>query len=183
MIRVANGAAARSPVADPSRGLTVALTRRSRTIETRPSAHSPGSGTPTEMKARQLSKIRELGDALVTSGFHTLDEQANALGLPRSTTWTILRGKHKASGLSATVINQMLAAPQLPPLVRARILEYVDDKNAGLYGHSKMQLRRFAARLSAERLHHYQMKLAEEHHEARKQLSRVPQTFVARATR
>jgi len=135
------------------------------------------------MKARQSSKIRELGDALVTSGFHTLDEQANALGLPRSTTWTILRANHKASGLSAIVINQMFAAPQLPPLVRATILEYIEEKAAGLYGHSKVQLRRFATRLSAECLHHCQMKLAEERDEASKHLSRLPRTVVARATR
>ena len=65
-------------------------------------------------KARQSSKIRELGDALVTAGFVMLDEQAQAIGLCRSTTWTILKGNHKTSGLSATVINRMLAAPQLP---------------------------------------------------------------------
>src|SRR5262245_34462076 len=114
-----------------------------------------------EVKARQSSKIRELGDALVTSGFHTLNEQAHALGLPRSTTWTILRGKHKASGLSAAVINQMLAAPQIPQLVRARILEYVEEKAAGSYGHSKIQLRRFVARL--ESIGHSQMTLSAAH--------------------
>jgi hypothetical protein len=133
------------------------------------------------MKARQTSKIKKLGTVLVTSGFRTLDEQANALGLPRSTTWTILRANHKSSGLSATVINQMLAAPQLPPLVRATVLEYVEEKAAGLYGHSKVQLRRFAAGLSVERLRHSQMKLAAERDEPRKQLSRVGRTFVARA--
>jgi len=52
-----------------------------------------------EMKARQAAKIRELGHALVDSGFMTLDEQAKALGLARSTTWTILRASHKGSGL------------------------------------------------------------------------------------
>jgi hypothetical protein len=113
-----------------------------------------------EMKARQTSKIRELGDALVTSGLRTLDEQARALGLPRSTTWTLLVSNHKASGLSATVINRMLAAAQLPPLVRARIFEYVDEKTAGLYGHSKIQLRRFAARLTPESVLPSQTKLA-----------------------
>jgi hypothetical protein len=50
-----------------------------------------------EGKARQTSKIRELKSALIQSGFIVLDEQANALGLSRSTTWTILRGDHKAS--------------------------------------------------------------------------------------
>ena len=101
-------------------------------------------------KARQSSKIRELGDALVTAGFVTLDKQAQAIGLCRSTTWTILKGNHKTSGLSATVINRMLAAPQLHPLVRQKILEYIEEKAAGLYGHRKISLRRFVARLSVK---------------------------------
>jgi len=106
----------------------------------------------SEMKVRQSSKIRELGDALITAGFITLDQQAKALGLSRSTTWTVLKGKHKCSGLSATVINRMLMSPQLPPIARAKIVEYVQEKAAGLHGHNIMQLRRFTARLSIERL-------------------------------
>jgi len=114
------------------------------------------------MKARQTSKIKELGDALIASGISTLDEQAKALGVPRSTAWTILRADHKTSGLSATVINRMLAAAHLPALVRATILEYVDEKVAGRYGHNKIQLRRFAERLTLKGLHRRQMKLAPE---------------------
>jgi hypothetical protein len=45
----------------------------------------------------------------------------------------------------------MLAAPDLPPVVRAIILEYIDKKVAGLYGHSKPQLRQFTARLAEQR--------------------------------
>ena len=74
----------------------------------------------TEMKARQASKIRELADAVEAAGFLTLDEQAQVLGVPRSTAWTIRRASHKASGLSASIINRMLAAPKLPLPVRAR---------------------------------------------------------------
>jgi hypothetical protein len=103
-----------------------------------------------QMKARQASKIRELGDALITAGLLTLDEQAEALGLSRSTTWTILKANHKASGLSASIINRMLAAPQLPPQARSKILEYVGEKAAGLYGGSRAQQRSFAARLSIQ---------------------------------
>ena len=44
----------------------------------------------------------------------------------------------------------MLAAPTLPLLVRAKILEYVQEKAAGLYGGSRSQCRRFAARLSVD---------------------------------
>jgi hypothetical protein len=94
---------------------------------------------PSHVKARQASKIREIGDALIALGYLALDEQAKALGLARSTVWTILRADHKNSGLSATVINRMLAAPHLPPLVRAIILEHVEERVAGLYGHSKLQ--------------------------------------------
>jgi hypothetical protein len=79
----------------------------------------------TELKARQSAKIRELRDALIEAGLLTLDQQAEALGLSRSTTWTICRANHKASGLTASIINRMLASPQLPPLVRAKILEYI----------------------------------------------------------
>ena len=93
------------------------------------------------MKGRQSSKIRELAEAIKSAGFLTLDEQAKALGLSRSTAWTIRKASHKASGLSASIINRMLAAP-----------EYVEEKTAGLYGGSRSQRRKFAARLSIEKL-------------------------------
>ena len=64
----------------------------------------------------------------------------------------------------------MLAAPQLPPLVRLKILEYIEEKAAGLYGHGKIPLRRFAARLSVKPFDHVRTKLVAEHHEAEKQL-------------
>src|SRR5262245_40990520 len=83
------------------------------------------------MKARQGSKIRELVEAVKSAGFLTLNEQAKALGLPRSTAWTIRKASHKASGLSASIINRMLAAPELPALPRIKILEYVEEKAAG----------------------------------------------------
>ena len=104
-----------------------------------------------EMRARQRARIRELGDALVDAGLVALDEQAKALGLSRSTTWTILNGSHKASGLSAAIIDRMLAAPRLPPLVRAKIHEYIEEKTAGLYSGNKSALRKFTARLSVAR--------------------------------
>jgi hypothetical protein len=100
----------------------------------------------SEAKARQSSKIRELRLALRRAGLIGLDEQAQALGLPRSTTWKILK-RDKASGLSAMVINPMLSAPRLPPVVRTKILEYVREKADGLYGHGKRELLRFSARI------------------------------------
>jgi hypothetical protein len=104
------------------------------------------------MKGRQSSKIRELAEAVKSAGFLTLDEQAKALGLSRSTAWTIRKASHKASGLSASIINRMLAAPDLPPLARSKILEYIEEKAAGLYGGSRSQRRKFAAQLSIKEL-------------------------------
>ena len=81
-------------------------------------------------KARQAIRIKELGAALAADGFVTLDEQARALGLSRSTTWAVLKANHKASGLAAGTINQMLSSPALPPRARATILTYVDEKRS-----------------------------------------------------
>src|SRR5262249_43632960 len=103
------------------------------------------------MKARQSCKISELAEAVKSARLLTLDEQAKALGRSGGTAWTIRKGSHKASGLSASIINRMLAAPELPALARTKILEYVEEKAAGLYGGSRSQRRKFAARLSIEK--------------------------------
>ena len=100
------------------------------------------------VKERQSLKIRELSDVLVAAGFNSLDEQATALGLSRSTTWTILKAKHKNYGLSASIINRILRRPKVNKYVRAKIIEYVQEKSSGHYGHNKTQLRRFRERLS-----------------------------------
>ena len=102
----------------------------------------------SDAKQRQCSKIKELSDALVAAGFLSLDEQATALGLSRSTTWTILRAKHKNYGLSGALINRILKRPRLDGRVRAKVIEYIEEKASGFYGHNKTQLRRFSERLS-----------------------------------
>jgi hypothetical protein len=51
-----------------------------------------------DVKARQSSKIREIGEALITAGFVSLDAQARVLGLPRSTAWTSFRPTTRAPG-------------------------------------------------------------------------------------
>ena len=102
-------------------------------------------------KGRQSSKIKELSDALLAAGFLSLDEQATALGLSRSTTWTILRAKHKNYGLSGALINRILKRPRLDRRIRAKVIEYIQEKASGSYGHNKTQLRRFSDRLSPRR--------------------------------
>ena len=105
-------------------------------------------GVLSEMKARQSAKIQDLGQALIDAGLRTLDVQANALGLPRSTAWTILKTCHKSTGLSAAIIERMLRSSKLPPRARAILVEYVEEKSFGLYGGSRRQQQRFAVRLS-----------------------------------
>jgi hypothetical protein len=100
-----------------------------------------------DVKARQSSKIREIGEALITAGFVSLNAQAKVFGLPRSTAWTILSAKHKGTGLSARIICRMLSSGELPVLVRAKIMEYAEEKAAGIYGGTKTQNRRFSAKL------------------------------------
>ena len=71
----------------------------------------PARRVIAEMKARQSAKIRELGQVMIDVGLRSLEEQANALGLPRSTAWTILKTCHKSTGLSAAIIERMLRFP------------------------------------------------------------------------
>ena len=116
--------------------------------------------TLTDVKARQASKIREIGNALTTAGIVSLDAQAKALGLPRSTAWTILSAEHKGTGISARIICRMLNSEPLPLLVRAKIVEYAKEKAAGIYGGTEMQHRRFASKLKSNGPEEWATKMA-----------------------
>jgi predicted DNA-binding transcriptional regulator AlpA len=100
------------------------------------------------MKARQCAKIAELREALLDAGLMSLDQQAAALGLSRSTAWALLKSSHKASGLSASTIRRMLNSPALPPNARHVIQDYVERKSIGTYGHREHRLRMFRAQLN-----------------------------------
>ena len=102
------------------------------------------------MKARQCAKIAELRLVLLQTGYHSLDKQASVLGLSRSTTWAVLQAHHKASGLSGSVIKRMLRSPELPSAARQWIDEYVTEKLAGTYGHSRPRLRVFRAQVELQ---------------------------------
>jgi len=99
------------------------------------------------MKARQCAKITELRQVLLRAGYQSLDKQASALGLSRSTTWAVLQANHKTSGLSGSVVKRMLRSRDLPPAARQWIEEYVTEKLAGTYGHRRKPLRIFQAHI------------------------------------
>ena len=68
--------------------------------------------------------------ALISSGYTSLDEQARALGLGRSTAWNIIKHKHKLGRLSAKTIDRILKNSKTPPIVRAAVEQYVFEKLA-----------------------------------------------------
>jgi hypothetical protein len=68
--------------------------------------------------ARRTTPVQHIADALIAAGYTSLDEQARALGVHRSTTWTIVKTRHKLGYLNANTTERMLANPELPPCVR-----------------------------------------------------------------
>ena len=62
-------------------------------------------------------RIRE---ALIACGYTKLDQQAKALGINRSTAWTIFNTKHKLGRLNNKTTQRILANPNTPPPVRSR---------------------------------------------------------------
>lgn len=128
----------KSGSAEPILGMPIVRDR-----DSRPSSDAKDSAN------RQRQKIREIGEVLRQAGFVTLNEQASALGLGRSTTWMILRADHKCAGLHAELICRMLSRKDLPPAVREVLREYVIEKALGHFGHSLPRRRCFAAHFSA----------------------------------
>jgi hypothetical protein len=60
-----------------------------------------------------------------------LDQQAKALGVHRSTAWTIIKTRHKLGRLSAKTTQRILANPDTPPSVRSVIQKYLAERSIG----------------------------------------------------
>jgi predicted DNA-binding transcriptional regulator AlpA len=99
------------------------------------------------MQDLQRAKIIEIAGALTEAGLLSLNEQAEALGLPKSTAWTIVKSQCKGTGLTASTINRILASPKLPHSVRIKVIEYAKEKLNGRYGHRRARIRKFEAKL------------------------------------
>jgi hypothetical protein len=93
-------------------------------------------------KVRLTSKLAEIRDALISAGFDTTAEQAAVLGLSRSTAWVFLNRDNRV-GPSAKVVKRALSSKKIPPSVRKKIEEYVEEKSLGLYGRGKEPNKRF----------------------------------------
>ena len=115
--------------------------------KTNPATTRTGASRLSLKKAKQSAKIAELRQALIDAGITALEDQAVALSIRRSTAWTVLRRQHKASGLSAATIRRMWRSHRLPAPARRVIQEYIEQKCAGEFGHSKSKIRLFRAQL------------------------------------
>jgi len=74
-------------------------------------------------------RLQDIGDALVAAGYTSLDEQAKALGVTRSTAWNIVNGKNKLDRLARKTTKRILANPNTPPSVRAIIQQYLAERS------------------------------------------------------
>jgi len=76
-----------------------------------------------------LIELRRISDALISSGYTSLDKQAKALGVHRSTAWVIINNKHKLGRLSAKTVYRILGNPQTPPAVRTIVQQYMTKRS------------------------------------------------------
>ena len=76
----------------------------------------------------RINPIEHIADALVASGYTSLDKQAKALGIHRATAWIIIKKKHKLGRLSTNTTNRMLANRELPPSIRIVIEQYLAER-------------------------------------------------------
>jgi len=79
----------------------------------------------TDSKRALSIELRHISEALIASGYTSLDAQANALGVHRNTAWTIVKNKHKLGRLSAKTIDRILTNPRTPPAVRTVVQQYL----------------------------------------------------------
>ena len=90
---------------------TQSLTPRLEAIRSEEPLHSQGRKIPIQL----------IADALIRAGYFSLDEQAKALGLNRSTAWTIMKARHKLGHLNNKTVRSILANPDTPVSVRVII--------------------------------------------------------------
>jgi hypothetical protein len=81
----------------------------------------------TDSKRALSIELRHISEALISSGYTSLDAQAKALGVHRNTAWTIVKNKHKLGRLNAKTPQLILANPNTPSSVRALIQEYLNQ--------------------------------------------------------
>ena len=101
-------------------------------------------------KERQALKLAEIREALVSAGYDTTAKQAAVLGVGRSTAWWLLNHDRRY-GPSPKVIKRILSSPNIPPAVRRKVEEYIQERISGLYGHCVSATRAFSNQFDTRR--------------------------------
>jgi hypothetical protein len=101
-------------------------------------------------KALQAAKLAEIREALVAAGYDTTAKQGAILGVCRATAWVVLN-RDKRAGPSISVIKRILSSPHVPPAVRRKVEEYIEDRIGGLYGHCESATRAFRNQFDTRR--------------------------------
>jgi hypothetical protein len=91
------------------------------------------------MQSDRTIELRHISEALIASGYTTLDPQAKALGLGRSTAWTIIKNKHKLGRLSAKTLDRILSNPETPANVRAVVGQYISERSISICKKSRKE--------------------------------------------
>ena len=84
---------------------------------------------PAGTARNHAAGIQQLREALIVSGYTTLGQQAKALGVSRSTAWTIIKTRHKLGRLNTKTTQRILRNPETPPSVRTVIERYLAEKS------------------------------------------------------
>jgi hypothetical protein len=92
------------------------------------------------MKDARHNTLTAIAEALVKAGYTSLDAQAKALGLPRSTAWTVVACKHKLGRLSMNTTRRMLANHALPTEVRTVVEAYLGALHSKAVGRKSRRL-------------------------------------------
>ena len=90
------------------------------------------------MASSDRDALAEITKALIRCGHTTLDDQARALGLPRSTAWNVINAKHKLGRLRRNTTMKILSHPRLPAEIRAVVEAY----SASVHAHRMPRRRR-----------------------------------------
>jgi len=108
-----------------------------------------------EPKEKQALKLAEIREVLVTAGYNTTAKQAAVLGVGRSTAWWLLN-HDRGYGPSPKVIKRILSSPNIPPAVRRKVEEYIQERISGLYGHSEQRTQWFSEQFQLRQHNHHE---------------------------
>jgi hypothetical protein len=95
---------------------------------------------PTKKTTIYSIELERISEALISSGYTSLDGQAKALGLHRNTAWTIIKNKHKVGRLSAKTIERILRNPETPSAVRIAVGQYLARRSLAADSRTKQRL-------------------------------------------